>query len=1068
MPGKKRQGSKLGSALRFIFVPSLGREARHFGSSFQTFLSLLASSLASGGLIERDHVYLKPGAAFTIGDLFSESLRRVQWRNQERLPQTLLFVAIWGLLAFSVLWMVTAVFAVIVGATPAHAESVPTESGTMFTAPSGDLGVSYINNLFSGDPLAGMPASRVIQEAFRSMLSLYSSAILLFASFILLYHIINLLVKAAWDGKALQGAGQIWAPLRLVLAIGMLVPVADGLNAAQLIVIKVAKMGSGLASYAWHGFVTHVYDTDSPSNGQYAISIPNVEDTFKRMVLIHACKAHINDEISHVIAATTPRADPNQPADPNEPAAGRPAPSAGANCGGTLEGLAGQNTINVGPQICRWSNNPEADSGIEQRVLVPGHGRWAYHALNADYIAGYGDGGVGFRVNTRGIIPTGVQIQTSKKDLCGQVQWPRNSNATTLASATATTLRMQPSSSPPDVLARGAQDAVNVAAQNMEAAAALVAKHMVDRVRNVEGAIEVDDEEAAVNAEVTAAMVAFKTEIEAAAARIVPPFIEASKARYSGSIDGQAGWASAGAYFMSLAAMQGAIATAFDNWPSARLGPIFSATDESAVATRVPRDSQKSFLEAREHYFSTIQVRQAERGDPDSAAKAADGNMFWDAITAILPITMDKAFFTNMLAQGSADPFGTLFRFGQTLYHVSLALVLFAVGAGVVFGFGGAGTILMFALYLFSACVPLAFLLPLLPATRFLIAVFSWLGAIFEAVVGMPMMALAFLNPQGDTLVAPIGKQLNWIFSIALKPLFIIFGLIAALLLSTLGIAILNSLYTVAIEAMWGSGKVLFTTAFIFAGMYAFQAYGICNTCFTVIDEVPDRIYQWFGGGYDMRDYDDKHLRDPVAGALLLSSGVKALGGGLNKAAEGRQKQFDKQRAAAQGYLKSGGTTEGVSGRAARKVATSDPIYQEMTPSQRADVEKGLKGGLLGSNRLSTSARKAAAQDGHEARGAAFRKQQEDERKAALGRQQATRKAEEAKKEASAARGLAERTAIATEKTAEALSKPSGSGTRPTYADWLGGMPPKDKAGRTGRDLRGEYDAKFPSDKGDD
>jgi conjugal transfer/type IV secretion protein DotA/TraY len=43
-------------------------------------------------------------------------------------------------------------------------------------------------------------------------------------------------------------ANQIWAPIRLVFAIGLLVPINGGMNSGQYIVIKVAELGSGMAS----------------------------------------------------------------------------------------------------------------------------------------------------------------------------------------------------------------------------------------------------------------------------------------------------------------------------------------------------------------------------------------------------------------------------------------------------------------------------------------------------------------------------------------------------------------------------------------------------------------------------------------------------------------------------------------------------------------------------------------------------------------------------------------------------------------------------------------------------
>ena len=70
----------------------------------------------------------------------------------------------------------------------------------------------------------------MIQSALQHALSIYSGAVLVLAGMILLYHLLGMVAETAHTGKPMGRANQIYAPIRLVLAIGLLVPMAGGLN----------------------------------------------------------------------------------------------------------------------------------------------------------------------------------------------------------------------------------------------------------------------------------------------------------------------------------------------------------------------------------------------------------------------------------------------------------------------------------------------------------------------------------------------------------------------------------------------------------------------------------------------------------------------------------------------------------------------------------------------------------------------------------------------------------------------------------------------------------------------
>lgn len=85
------------------------------------------------------------------------------------------------------------------------------------------------------------------------MLGMYSTAILVLAAFVVLYHIVHIVIDAAQTGKPFRRFNPVWGPIRLILALTLLIPLPGqgGLNAGQALVIRVSEWGSGLASRAW-------------------------------------------------------------------------------------------------------------------------------------------------------------------------------------------------------------------------------------------------------------------------------------------------------------------------------------------------------------------------------------------------------------------------------------------------------------------------------------------------------------------------------------------------------------------------------------------------------------------------------------------------------------------------------------------------------------------------------------------------------------------------------------------------------------------------------------------------
>jgi hypothetical protein len=89
--------------------------------------------------------------------------------------------------------------------------------------------------------------------ALQQMFKFYSSGILIIGALILLYFIVVIVIETATSGSPFgQRFKNMWVPVRLVVAVGLLIPLNYGYSAAQYITFAAAKYGSGFATNAWN------------------------------------------------------------------------------------------------------------------------------------------------------------------------------------------------------------------------------------------------------------------------------------------------------------------------------------------------------------------------------------------------------------------------------------------------------------------------------------------------------------------------------------------------------------------------------------------------------------------------------------------------------------------------------------------------------------------------------------------------------------------------------------------------------------------------------------------------
>ena len=231
----------------------------------------------------------------------------------------------------------------------------------------------------------------------------------------------------------------------------------------------------------------------------------------------------------------------------------------------------------------------------------------------------------------------------------------------------------------------------------------------------------------------------------------------------------------------------------------------------------------------------------------------------------------------SMRANPTIHPLAQLSMLGKSMMYASIRN--FTVGSALEFGgaiasktfdefigsLGKAAGKMMSTVGLatMSMAFVLDYVLPFLPFIYFLFAITSWVKAIFEAIVAMPLWALAHIRIDGEGLGGPGATQGYFLLlEIFLRPILILFGLIASIQIFSALVFVMNDIFDLVVTNVSGfnhQGEMTGTVAsalntmrgpideFFFTALYVIMCYMLALGCFKLIDYIPNTILRWFG-----------------------------------------------------------------------------------------------------------------------------------------------------------------------------------------------------------------------------
>lgn len=884
----------------YLFLPGIFPRLRAFSKDGFSILAVIVASIYNAvGLLPKRHEFLQPNMVgqFGITDVILEARRHLKF-DLKHIDQIIIFLALFlGLILLAIQFVVILISFII---KTAEAGGLPVNFSQLFstTAPNEDIAfrlldmVFGIPGFFGSSELTFLNYFANFHVALHGMYVLYSTAILVIAVVIVSYFVIAVILETAQTGTPFGRRFEaVWVPVRLIIAFGLLVPIGYGMNSGQYISLYAAKWGSGLATNGW----IHMNSVLANGGGTY---LGNRRDLVAR---------------------------PGNP-DPTH-----------------LQSFAG--LMMACDSI--YESEPYNYDEIEA-YIVRGNGdtsmRLPFWTTPFEVARLFGDGEK-IHVKIGHFDTTYTKEKGYVKPICGEMYID-----TISVTEPGLALMQQGYYHLAQTIVYGQSFRSPCGPEPFLVATQAIGDYMAGTYMPdpwytiAELEVAMADLQPLVQSEYNSIV----NTINACVSRSQNAL--AASPVWNVSADGlRMGWAGAAIWYNRIARVNGAFVSTVQSVPRVSKYPEIM---EYVLSQKMQQDAN---VNASSRFEPTLEEgRKMQFGretDADTAAVFnriftfwedqgygsttlrghADrtGNVFMDTINAIFGT---QGLF-DMCANPNVHPVAQLSSLGKGLIEASIRNLGYSLASGVL---GGAAYILEVpfgpaldsASGFFSAIAGITmligfmlfYIMPFLPFLYFFFAVGGWVKGLFEAMVGVPLWALAHLRIDGEGLPgqnATYGYFL--ILEIFLRPIMIIMGLLASITIYSASVKVLNDAYFLAVSNLSGqdplnktgcaiSGSTNLSDGsaldsfvrgpideFFFTVMYAIIVYIMGMASFKLIDEIPNQISRWMGK--EVETFNDKRSeaaeglmsRVAIGGGAIsgqlsgaISQGKSAIGSGIS------------------------------------------------------------------------------------------------------------------------------------------------------------------------------------------
>lgn len=882
MTSSKKMNTAL-STLKYLTLPGILPRLRNWSSNTKYLAYFMALVFQQVRLIPATHPVLNPTSIGSFGckDILSIAAHNLKpsWKNADQI--TIFIMFLFGIVLLISQFFLLASLLIIHSAKAASVTAGPVAFTSMFETarPEKDIALMMLDKVFgvpglfnSSEAPASASAITPFTHALQSLFEFYSWGMLFVAGIIVMYFAFVVIAETVQTGTPFgKRFASVYAPLRLCIAVLLLLPVAHGYNIGQHITLHAAKWGSGLATNSWLLFVNNLSNPLGLSE-QDLLAAPKVSDIgglLKFFALAHTCRAAYDIQSGISVEPYLIRTDGGATLSENS------IPMLGLTFDDAYE-FTGKKDLHIrfGEKNEKYRLNNKATGNVYpycgeivmraksiHPLSLPLYREYISLAASmwqSESLAGFGRR---WAMNKLYGSNDGCSVSV------GSYPWPE-SHCQENAQATYM-----------DDFYKEYQTTFN---QNLRIA--------IEETRNANATAMQKD-----------------------------PVLQ------------ERGWGGAGIWFNKVAEMNGVLVAAAYNMPEVAIYPD--------VIEQVKKHRQKQEGQSANNACFNVSAAGTEpinfeglqgndtaiastlnsiclyfnstRAAEDAHSKAS-GNAILDMLRTIFG--MDALF--SLRENEEIHPLAQMTAMGRAIIDRALNFMMYGFGTSIVSGFAASydlmpgdiqqsekmsaalssgfhhisGFLYTLAFSALSAGFILAYIIPLLPFMYFFFAVGRWVQSVFEAMVGIPLWALAHLRIDGEGIpgqAAANGYYL--ILEIMLRPILILFGMITAITIFTAMAATLNMMFKVAELTLAGHDMATSPTSGIAGEMiehlrgpidqlfytilYAILLYMMAMACFKMIDILPNGVLRWLGAG--VSSFSDK--APPQAQNLIMYAGLGSM-----------------------------------------------------------------------------------------------------------------------------------------------------------------------------------------------
>lgn len=740
------------------------------------------------------------------------------------------------------------------------------------TAPQ-DKSMEYLTNIFGRmNGVLFDPSGKVTGDTITllgTLFKVFNTALLAVGVLIVVYVIVVGTMKTAHEGEAMgKQWNSLWIPIRIVLGIAGLFPMASGYCLFQIIIMWVIVQGIGAADSLWNTALSYIKTVGSPF-AQITVPRSDVPPYLELLFAGITCDTtlRVANSIKSVTAGnyfcynnSNPFCNSTFPDNGRIPEPNKLGFGPGDVCGTLTSSCAanvcdGANSSSLACKVCTAQKTALASIITQQQLIASNFVQTDYSYRNFYYNNTPDVGGGGF--NTQYIYNYCGANGKSRQQCC-------------LKESDSTDPQNKCEKYDSGFFPKPNAEGVSAGTFDPQNANANAVKNIFWPY-SIKPRIEVDGSSDFINTQTTYylnTLTSVVTDYIAQQAQDINKLDDSMKNAAS------TGWIFAGAFYYTIgrtqtSTLQGAI-------PSFSFSPGTLTGDYSNM--RVNDKAAKdliSLVQARS------QASETEKGKGGQyATRIESSNPILKPITDLISGIMNDVAnsFANAVAAGQ-NPMFAIQQLGMTLlmiveifFGVFLVITIilgiagnfsaFVIGTGIINPIGPAMTlvyiVLIPALYGLMGILAaygglLGIYVPLIPFIIFTGGVITWFLLVIEAMVAAPLVAIGIMMPSGHhEMMGKAEPALMLVFNIFLRPSLMVLGMLAGMLLSAVLLQmILYTFWQIVIPGTTSNltaASSVILSWILYLGAFVALVVTVVNKSYATIYLLPERVITWIGG----------------------------------------------------------------------------------------------------------------------------------------------------------------------------------------------------------------------------